>query len=177
MNEKLSRRKLIVTGLAAAAGLSGLAVATRLAGRYGLVPPDCRGLYGTGATLTYAAHRMLTRHSLAREFPRNMISGAPFANGKPPELAADKTLQAGGFADWRLQIDGMVAHPGSFSISDLKGLPRKTKSLRLLVKRAGAISRNGLAPRCHTSSTLPGCCPRPNSSFITQSISSGTAST
>jgi DMSO/TMAO reductase YedYZ molybdopterin-dependent catalytic subunit len=127
MNEKLSRRKLITKGVAAAAGLSGLAVAARLAARYGLIPPDCGGLYGAGATLTYAAQRVLTRHSLAREFPRTRISKAPFANGKPPELEAFKKLQAGGFADWRLEVDGMVAHPGSFSISDLKGLPLRNQ--------------------------------------------------
>ena len=35
----ISRRKLITTGLAAAAGASGLAVAAKLADRYGLIPP------------------------------------------------------------------------------------------------------------------------------------------
>ena len=50
---------------------------------------------GAGATLTYAAHRVLTRHSMAREFSKGMISAAPFSNGKPPELDAFKKLQAG----------------------------------------------------------------------------------
>jgi DMSO/TMAO reductase YedYZ molybdopterin-dependent catalytic subunit len=127
MNEKLSRRKLITTGLAAAAGVSGLAFAARIAAKYGLIPPDCGGLYGAGATLTYGAHRLLTRHSLAREFPRRMISKSPFANGKPPEMEAFKHLRAGGFVDWRLSIDGMVAHPGSFSIFDLKGFPSRSQ--------------------------------------------------
>ncbi len=48
----MSRRKMITRGLAAAAGLSGLAVAGRIADRYGLVPPDHGGIYGPGATLT-----------------------------------------------------------------------------------------------------------------------------
>ena len=43
---KLSRRKLITTGIAAAAGVAGLGVATRIAQRYGLVPPDHGGIYG-----------------------------------------------------------------------------------------------------------------------------------
>ena len=80
----LSRRKLITTGLAATAGASGLAVAASLAQRYGLIPPDHGGIYGPGETLTYASQRLLTRHSLAREFPRSQISKPPFANGKPP---------------------------------------------------------------------------------------------
>jgi DMSO/TMAO reductase YedYZ molybdopterin-dependent catalytic subunit len=125
--KKLSRRKLISTGLATVAGLSGLAVVARLAGRKGLIPPDWRGLYGAGTTLTYAAQRVLTRHSLAREFPRSMISKAPFANGTPPKAEAFKKLEAGGFNDWRLQVDGMVAHPGSFSLSDLRSLPVRSQ--------------------------------------------------
>jgi hypothetical protein len=36
MSEKLTRRKLITGGLAAAASASGLAVAAKIAGRYGL---------------------------------------------------------------------------------------------------------------------------------------------
>ena len=56
----ISRRRLLTTGLTAAAGASGLAVAARLAARYGLVPPDHGGLYGAGETITYAAHRLLT---------------------------------------------------------------------------------------------------------------------
>ena len=63
---RISRRKLITAGLAATAGVAGLAVADRLARRYGLIPPDHGGIYGPGETLTYAAQRLLTAHSLAR---------------------------------------------------------------------------------------------------------------
>jgi DMSO/TMAO reductase YedYZ molybdopterin-dependent catalytic subunit len=120
---KISRRKLVTTGLAATAGVAGLAAAASLAKRYGLVPPDSGGIYGPGETLTYAAQRLLTTHSLAREFPRNMISKAPFANEIPPLNDGFKRLQAGGFADWRLSLDGMVARPASLSLSDLRGFP------------------------------------------------------
>jgi hypothetical protein len=81
---KISRRQLITTGLATAAGASGLVVAAKLAGRYGLIPPDFGGIYGPGETLTYAAQRLLTRHSLAREFSRSQISRDPFANEVAP---------------------------------------------------------------------------------------------
>jgi hypothetical protein len=104
----ISRRKLIMRGLAATAGVSGLGVAARIAQRYGLIPPDHGGIYGLGETLTYASQRLLTRHSLAREFSRSQISKRPLANEMPPLNEAFKRLQAGGFADWRLSIDGMV---------------------------------------------------------------------
>ena len=67
-----SRRKLITTGLAAAAGVAGLGAAERIAQRYGLIPPDHGGIYGLGETLTYASQRLLTRHSLARELGQRL---------------------------------------------------------------------------------------------------------
>src|ERR1700726_2779906 len=127
----LSRRKLIVSGLAATAGASGLAVAARLAQKYGLVPPDHGGIYGLGETLTYASQRLLTRHSLAREFSQSQISKPPFANEIPPLNEAFKRLQAGGFADWRLSINGMVDRPASFSLAQLKSYPSRSQITQL----------------------------------------------
>src|SRR5216683_8354478 len=123
----LSRRKLIITGLAATAGATGLGVAARLAQKYGLVPPDQGGIYGLGETLNYASQRLLTRHSLAREFPQSQISKPPFANEIPPLNEAFKRLQAGGFADWQLSVDGMVARPASFSLDQLKSYPSQSQ--------------------------------------------------
>jgi DMSO/TMAO reductase YedYZ molybdopterin-dependent catalytic subunit len=123
----LSRRKLIKGGITLTTGATGLAAAALLAERYGLVPPDHGGIYGPGATLTYAAQRLLTRHSLAREFPRELISKSPFANpAKTPGDAFPK-LQADGFANWQLTVDGMVARPTTFSLADLRHLPFRSQ--------------------------------------------------
>jgi DMSO/TMAO reductase YedYZ molybdopterin-dependent catalytic subunit len=127
----LSRRKLIVTGLAATAGVTGLGVAARLAEKYGLVPPDHGGIYGPGETLTYAAQRLLTRHSLAREFPRSQISKRPLANEIPHFRDDFKRLEAGGFVDWRLKVDGMVGRPASFSLTQLKSYPSRSQITEL----------------------------------------------
>lgn len=123
----ISRRKLITTGLAAGAGLTGLAAAAKLAERYGLVPPDSGGIYGPGETLTYAAQRVLTRHSLAREFSRSQISAKPLMNEVGPPLGDDfKRLQEAKFADWRLTVDGLVARPASFTLAELRSFPRSS---------------------------------------------------
>ena len=127
----LSRRKLIITGLAATAGVTGLGVAARLAQKYGLVPPDHGGIYGLGETLNYASQRLLTRHSLAREFPQSQISKPPFANEIPPLNEAFKRLQAGGFADWRLTVDGMVDRPASLSLTQLGSFPSRSQITQL----------------------------------------------
>jgi len=122
---KLSRRRLITTGLTAAVGVSGLAAAGKLARRYGLIPPDAGGLYGPGETLTYATHRLLTSNSMAREFRRDQIS-TPFAN-EVDHLGTDfDRLQAGAFADWKLVLDGMVARTTSFSLAEIRSFPRRS---------------------------------------------------
>jgi DMSO/TMAO reductase YedYZ molybdopterin-dependent catalytic subunit len=130
MNQ-LSRRRLITTGLAGAAGASGLAVAAGLARRYGLIPPDGGGLYGPGETLTYATQRILTRHSMAREFAPSQISKEPFANEVEPLGDTFRRLQEGAFADWRLAVDGMVARPASFSPGELKRFPWRSQITHL----------------------------------------------
>jgi DMSO/TMAO reductase YedYZ molybdopterin-dependent catalytic subunit len=120
---QISRRKLITTGIAAAAGASGIAVAATLAKRHGLIPPDSRGVYGPGETLTYAAQRLLTRHSMAREFSRSEISEKPFANEVDPLGDEFNRLKAGNFVDWKLTVDGMVARPTTFSLAEIRSFP------------------------------------------------------
>lgn len=120
----VTRRQLITRGLAAAAGASGLAVAARLAGRYGLVPPDHGSLYGVGGTLTYGAQRMLTSgQSLAREFPRSAVSAVAPVNGPAPDTDAYLALIDAEFVPWRLVVDGLVERPSSFSLAELRRFP------------------------------------------------------
>jgi len=128
MSTRIPRRALIKSGLAVAAGASGLAAAARLADKYGLIPPDHGGIYGVGETLTYATQRLLTsRHSLAREFSRSDISKVAPVNGGPPETLTYMRMRAGNFAGWRLVVDGLVARPSSFSLAELKRLPMRSQ--------------------------------------------------
>jgi DMSO/TMAO reductase YedYZ molybdopterin-dependent catalytic subunit len=119
----ISRRRLIATGIAAAAGVSGVALGATLARRHGLIPPDSSGIWGAGETLTYAAQRLLTRHSLARQFSRGEISEKPFANEVAPLGDEFKRLQAADFVDWRLTVDGMAARPTTFSLAEIRSFP------------------------------------------------------
>jgi len=128
---KVTRRKLIVGGFVTAAGATGLGVAARLAEKYGLVPPDHGGIYGPGETLTYAAQRLLTRHSSAREFPRSAISPRPFPNEIEAPSEEFKRLQAGKFVDWRLTVDGLIDRPGSFSLDQLRSYPSHSQITEL----------------------------------------------
>ncbi len=120
---QISRRNLITSGVALAAGAAGLAVADRLGRRYGLIPPDGGGVYGPGETLTYAAQRVIGRHAMAREFSPSQISTNPFANEVDPLSDEFKRLQAANFVDWRLVVDGLAARPTSFSVAEIKTFP------------------------------------------------------
>jgi DMSO/TMAO reductase YedYZ molybdopterin-dependent catalytic subunit len=127
MSRLLTRRKLVVGGVAAAAGASSVGAAIHFAGRYGLIPPDHTGILGVGKTLTYASQRLLTSsQALAREFTRSAISKVHPVNGLPPETDMYRGWLANGFEGWRLTIDGLVARPMSFSLDELKRLPMES---------------------------------------------------
>jgi DMSO/TMAO reductase YedYZ molybdopterin-dependent catalytic subunit len=157
---KISRRKFVTAGLAAAAGVSGVAVAATLAKRYGLIPPDGGGIFGPGETLTYAAQRLLARNSMAREFPRSMISTTPFANELAPFNDAFKLQQASGFRDWRLAVDGMVARPGSFSVADLKGFPVRSQITEVVCEEGWSYVAEWIGTPLHEVLNVTGILPQ-----------------
>ena len=136
MRDGLTRRKLITTGLAATAGASGLGVVAAIASRYGLIPPNHRGIFGPSETLTYAAQRLLIpRHSLAREFNRSEISKFAPVNGNPPDNENYHRLLAGDFVDWRLVVNGLVTRPSSFSLLELKRFPSHSQIINLVCEQ------------------------------------------
>ena len=147
----ISRRKLITSSLVGAASVSGIAAVARVADQHGLVPPDYKGIYGCGHTLTYAAQRLLTRNSNAREFAQSQISKIPHPKGDPPKGTEFPRLQAGGFKDWLFKVDGMVSRPGSFSIAQLKGFPARSQVTQLVCEEGLSTLRSGPGCRCRTS--------------------------
>ena len=128
-----TRRNMMMAGIAISAGVSGTVAAARIAaGRYGLIPPDAGGLYGCGHTLTYAAQRLLTGHARAREFNASQISKTPHPKGNPPKGEEFARLRAGRFQDWRLEVNGMVSRPRTFSIAELKSYPPRNQITQLI---------------------------------------------
>lgn len=128
MSELVTRRKLITSSVAVVAGIAGLDAAARIADKYGFLAPDHNGILGAGEALTYGAQRILmAHHSLAREFDRSQISKIVPVNGEPPQTDDYQRLLAGGFADWRLKVDGLVDRPSTFSLAELKRLPSRSQ--------------------------------------------------
>ncbi len=84
--------------------------------------------------LTYRSQRSLIgRQALAREYTEADISVRFKANGSqdPNNLPPDyMELAADGYAGWRLQVDGLVMNPMSFSLADLRALNARTQITR-----------------------------------------------
>jgi DMSO/TMAO reductase YedYZ molybdopterin-dependent catalytic subunit len=126
----ITRRRAIVTGLASLGGLALWRLPKDL-------PPTYGNLLRMGDTLTYAAHRtLLPDHALVTEYSHADITSFP-ATGTTEPGALDRTgseqyrdLERGLFADFRLPVEGRVARPQSFSLTDLRRLPSRTQITR-----------------------------------------------
>ncbi|MBW8815182.1 MAG: molybdopterin-dependent oxidoreductase [Caulobacterales bacterium] len=126
----LARRSLI-TGLA---GLGGLSLAGCSDG-----PPSYGDVLRMGDAFTYGAfRRLMPRRGLVREYDHSEITSILAigttnpANSAEPLFqpqggAAFDRLRAGGFADWKLSVEGKVARPRTFSLADLKALPQRSQ--------------------------------------------------
>jgi DMSO/TMAO reductase YedYZ molybdopterin-dependent catalytic subunit len=130
-NELITRREALITGLVSVGGLL-------LSGCTKKLPPTYGNILRMGDTFTYAAHQvLLPGESLVREYSHKDISSFPATGTTNPgdpngPLFSElyRKLQRGGFADWRISIEGLVARPGSYSLSDLKQFPSRTQITR-----------------------------------------------
>ncbi|MDQ0834591.1 sulfoxide reductase catalytic subunit YedY [Streptomyces achromogenes] len=59
----------------------------------------------------------------AGEYGEKDISPYFWHNGRYPDSAEYKALRSSGFAEYRLRIGGLVAHPAELSLDDLRKLP------------------------------------------------------
>lgn len=78
------------------------------------------------------AHRFLTdRRALAPEYPRSAISPYFRGNGSVDPQNGDYPQQAAeNFANWRLEVRGLVDNPMSFSLDSIRRLPQRTQVTR-----------------------------------------------
>ena len=126
----LTRRQTLLTltgGGLVLAGCSRITGADRLTGT-----TSFQRVLGAAESWTQNTQRILLGGgALAQEFKPADIS---------PHFKANGTLNPGGddyerqvderFANWRLRIDGLVAHPLSLSIAELRRLPSRTQITR-----------------------------------------------
>ena len=122
----LARRRLLTRALGASALLT-------LSGCDWLSQsPSVRRALATVEGLDHwLQRRLMSRRRLAREFTTADISRQFRANGSTGVDDPDYIrLAQGGFADWRLTIDGLVERPLSLSLEELRALPARTQITR-----------------------------------------------
>ncbi len=136
MNPKrlLTRRNLLIAGAATAAGLL-----VRGLWRTEL-PPTYGNILRMGDNLTYAAHRLLLPgQSMAREYSPKEVTAFPAMYlddryltdpNHPTRSEAYLKSHVSGFGDWGLKVEGLVARPKTFSLTDLKRFPARTQITR-----------------------------------------------
>ncbi|WP_340315498.1 molybdopterin-binding protein [Rhizorhabdus argentea] len=94
--------------------------------------PGVRSLLQSAEGLTMRAQRIIgDRTMLAREFGAADLSPVFRSNGTRQPAGADyESHRLSNFADWRLSVDGLVARPQSFSMAQIRGMPRRTQITR-----------------------------------------------
>jgi DMSO/TMAO reductase YedYZ molybdopterin-dependent catalytic subunit len=129
----ITNRRRLITGLASTGGLLLAGCSSEE------LPPTYGNVLRMGDLLTYRAFRMLLpARSLVREYSHTDITSSPAvgtANPADPHEELYSTergplydrLRTGGFAHWRLRVEGLVATPRTFSLEELKALPSRTQ--------------------------------------------------
>ena len=122
----LSRRRVLGAATAGVAGLM-LEGCDRLSHA-----PRFQDAIGRAADLTEASQRLLLGgQPLAKEFSVAQLSPVFRANGSVmPASEAYQSLTEGGFADWRLAVEGLVRQPIQLSLDQLKAMPARTQITR-----------------------------------------------
>jgi thiosulfate reductase cytochrome b subunit len=114
--------------LAAVIGIAGIAlvVAFHAAGTVFSLrrPARAKRLLEVGVD---PLRRALFHHWASRQH-QGRVSAYARANGRPPRDETYRRLAEGGFADFRLEVRGLVAKPGTLSLADLRAMPRVTQS-------------------------------------------------
>jgi len=87
---------------------------------------------GAGEKLSQAAHHLITpRNAMAQEFSEVDLSPTFRSNGTAmPNDARYRALATAGFADYRLEVGGLVEQPASLSLAELRALPSRTQITR-----------------------------------------------
>ncbi|MEO1168118.1 MAG: molybdopterin-binding protein [Pseudomonadota bacterium] len=123
----MTNRRKLIAGLGSSVLLAGCDSWSR--------SERVRNVLASAEGLTMRAQRLITdRNALAREFTLADLSPRFRANGSRTANTAQgvdyQEMLANNFADYRLQVDGLVSRPLSLSLADLRAMPSRTQITR-----------------------------------------------
>ena len=127
MNEPVSGRRRVLRGVLAAAGTVLLSACDKLSHNESFV-----NFLKSAQHLSRSAHKAIAgRKAMAQEFSEAEIAPRFRSNGTlMPRDEAYRALVRGMFADWKLQITGLVEKPAAFSLAELRAMPSRTQITR-----------------------------------------------
>jgi DMSO/TMAO reductase YedYZ molybdopterin-dependent catalytic subunit len=121
---------------------------------------------GLGEKATYKMQRLVvSRKAMAQEFPATDLSPQFRSNGTAmPDNQTYMALAATGFADYRLEVSGLVERPMRLSLAEIRALPSRTQITRHdCVEGWSAI---GKWKGARLSALLEEVHPKPNAQYV-----------
>jgi DMSO/TMAO reductase YedYZ molybdopterin-dependent catalytic subunit len=93
--------------------------------------PAFKGILRSADSLARGSQRLLGRNALAPQYTDADLSPIFRSNGTAmPDTTEYAQHLANNFADWRLAVDGLVAHPLSIPLKTIRSLPYRTQITR-----------------------------------------------
>jgi DMSO/TMAO reductase YedYZ molybdopterin-dependent catalytic subunit len=125
MSNTDERRREVLRRLLGGLGAAAL-TGCDAASRSGWFPP----VLGKAEDLSRVTQR-LNRKTMAQEFTAADLSPEFRSNGSSnPGTEEYQRLARNSFADWSLQVGGLVSRPAGFSLAELRALPSRTQITR-----------------------------------------------
>ena len=135
MKRLASRRAFLgTTAVAGGAAILGAGAFIRNGGVY--LPPGAGDLQGVTEILTYASSQLLEGQVLAQEYTSSEITKTLQNIDIAPATTAYQQHVSANFANWRLQVSGLVQHQLSLGLKDLRVF-QMTKQITLLTCYGG----------------------------------------
>jgi len=116
--------------------------------------------------LSHGAQRLVAgRKAMAQEFSQADVAAHFKANGTLAPRDADyQALMKDGFADWKLQVGGLVDAPAAFTLAELRAMPSRTQITRHdCVEGWSTIGKWKGVPLSHLLALVK---PRPQAKFV-----------
>lgn len=119
---------------------------------------------GLGAIVDPIRQALLHRITSRQDYKPSDVTGYFWVNGRPPVSDEFKRLQENNFADWKLEISGLMINPVHLSLEDLHKLPKQIQiTLHNCIQGWSGIAEWGGVP---LREVLKLCGPLPEANYL-----------